>query len=208
MMYQIKIFVLKLVVNFLYGFNRWEVVGKENIQNLIEKNRSFILVTWHGKLLATLKYFSNKNYIALASQSKDGDLIVDVGIKMGFKFIRGSSSRGGSEAYKNMIKLLKKPSTQLIITPDGPTGPEHVPKPGAVRLARASGVPIIPVIGHVSKSWTFKNWHTFYISKPFSKKKMVIGEPLYFNKEQPMDTCLDIVKNSLFLTDKKASSDA
>jgi len=208
MIYKIKTFALKLIIQFLYGFNKWTVVGEENITNLIDKKRSFILVTWHGKVLSVFKYFANKNYIGLASKSRDGSLIVDVGIKMGYKFIRGSSGKGGSEAYKNMVKLLKEPSIQLIITPDGPTGPEHVPKAGAVRLARESGVPIIPVIGHVSKSWKFKNWHTFYISKPFSRTKMVVGDPLYFNKEQSVADCLSTVKDSLFLTDKKASSDA
>ena len=208
MMYKIKTFALKLAINFLYGFNRWEVIGEENIQNLIAQNKSFILVTWHGKVLAVFKYFSNKNYVGLASKSKDGDLIVDVGIKMGYKFVRGSSGKGGGKAYQDMRELLQKPSMQLIITPDGPTGPEHVPKPGAVRLAKQSGVPIIPVIGHVSKSWEFKNWHTFYISKPFSKTKMVVGKPIYFNAEQSTDECLEVVKDSLFLTDKKASSDA
>ena len=208
MIYKIKTFALKLIIQFLYGFNKWTVVGEENITNLIDKKRSFILVIWHGKVLSVFKYFANKNYIGLASKSRDGSLIVDVGIKMGYKFIRGSSGKGGSEAYKNMVKLLKEPSIQLIITPDGPTGPEHVPKAGAVRLARESGVPIIPVIGHVSKSWKFKNWHTFYISKPFSRTKMVVGDPLYFNKEQSVADCLSIVKDSLFLTDKKASSDA
>ena len=136
MMYKIKTFALKLAINFLYGFNRWEVVGEENIQNLIAQNKSFILVTWHGKVLAVFKYFSNKNYVGLASKSKDGDLIVDVGIKMGYKFVRGSSGKGGGKAYQDMIELLQKPSMQLIITPDGPTGPEHVPKQGAVRLAK------------------------------------------------------------------------
>ena len=58
---KIKTFALKLVINFLYGFNSWEVVGEENIQNLVSKNKSFILVTWHGKVLAVFKYFANKN---------------------------------------------------------------------------------------------------------------------------------------------------
>ena len=206
MMYKIKTFALKLIIQFLYGFNKWNVVGEENITNLIDKKRSFILVTWHGKVLSVFKYFANKNYIGLASKSKDGSLIADVAIKMGYKLVRGSSGKGGSEAYQEMVALLKNPSVRLIITPDGPTGPEHIPKAGAVRLARESGVPIIPVIGHVAKSWKFKNWHTFYISKPFSRTKMVIGDPLYFNKEQSIDEYLSIVKDSLFLIDKKASS--
>jgi len=207
-MYKIKTTILKLFIKFLYGLNRWSVVGEENIQSLVRKNRSFILVTWHGKVLAVFKYFANKNYIGLASKSKDGSLIVDVGTKMGYKFVRGSSGKGGSEAYQDMVDLLKKPATQLIITPDGPTGPEHVPKPGAVKLAKESGVPVIPVIGHVSRSWKFKNWHTFYISKPFSKTRLVVGQPIYFTREQSTEECLNILKKSLVSTDKEASSNA
>ena len=206
MRYRIKIFMLKLMIQFLYGFNKWEVLGEKNITELINKKRSFILVTWHGKVLSVFKYFANKNYIGLASKSKDGSLIADVATKMGYKLVRGSSGKGGSEAYQEMVELLKNPSVQLIITPDGPTGPEHVPKAGAVRLAIESGVPIIPVIGHVAKNWEFKNWHTFYVGKPFSKTKLVIGNPLYFNKEQSIDECLGVVKKSLHLTDEKASS--
>ncbi|MDB3883329.1 lysophospholipid acyltransferase family protein [Candidatus Marinimicrobia bacterium] len=208
MIYKIKTFVVKLIIQFLYGFNKWEILGEENITSLVDKNQSFILVTWHGKVLSVFKYFANKNYIGLASKSKDGSLIADVAIKMGYKLVRGSSGKGGSEAYQEMVALLKNPSVRLIITPDGPTGPEHIPKAGAVRLARESGVPIIPVIGHVAKSWKFKNWHTFYVSKPFSKTKLVIGSPLYFNKEQSIDECLGVVKESLMLTDEMASSDA
>ena len=208
MLYKIKIFALKCIIQFLYGFNQWEVLGEENIASLIDKKRSFILVTWHGKVLSVFKYFANKNYIGLASKSKDGSLIADVAIKMGYRLVRGSSGKGGTEAYQEMVALLKNPSVQLIITPDGPTGPEHIPKAGAVRLAIESGVPIIPVIGHVAKNWEFKNWHTFYVGKPFSKTRLVIGEPLYFNKEQSIDECLGIVKDSLFTVDKKASLNA
>ena len=69
-------------------------------------------------------------------------------------------------------------------------------------------MPVIPVIGHTSRSWTLKNWHTFYISKPFSKTKLVIGEPIYFSKDQSIEECLDIVKKALVSTDKEASLDA
>ena len=79
--------MLKLVIQLLYGFNKWEILGEENITNLIEKKRSFILVTWHGKVLSVFKYFANKNYIGLASKSKDGSLIVDVGIKQAYRVL-------------------------------------------------------------------------------------------------------------------------
>ena len=201
----IKTFFLWAVVRLLYGFNKFTVEGEKNIDALTKNNQSFILVSWHGKILTVFHYFANKNYIGLASISKDAELIVRVGELIGYSFVRGSSSRGGSGAYKDMVRLLKISSTKIIITPDGPQGPEHTPKPGAIRLAQETGVPIIPVIGDAKKSWVFKNWHNFYLSKPFSPIKLVIGEPIYFQKEESLDACIKILKEKLSFTDKVAS---
>ena len=77
---------------------------------------------------------------------------------------------------------------KIIITPDGPTGPEHKVKPGALILSQNSNRPIVPMIVDVKNSWKFKNWHTFYLSKPFSKMRVVFGEPLYFNKNESVET--------------------
>tara|TARA_B100001146_G_C15828170_1_gene283861 strand:- start:226 stop:549 length:324 start_codon:yes stop_codon:yes gene_type:complete len=104
-----------------------------------------------------------------------------------------------------MIRLLKIPSTKIIITPDGPQGPEHIPKPGAIKLAQKTGVPIVPVIGHAKKSWVFKNWHNFYLSKPFSPIKLVVGEPIYFQPEQDLKDCIKILKEKISFVDKIAS---
>ena len=201
----IKTIFLWTMVKLLYGFNKFIVEGENNINALIKKNQSFILVSWHGKILTVFHYFANKNYIGLASISKDAELIVRVGELIGYSFVRGSSSRGGSGAYKDMVRLLKISSTKIIITPDGPQGPEHTPKPGAIKLAQETGVPIIPVIGDAKKSWVFKNWHNFYLSKLFSPIKLVIGEPIYFQKEESLDVCTRILKEKLNFTDKVAS---
>ena len=115
----IKTFFLWATVKLLYGFNKFVVEGENNINALTKNNQSFILVSWHGKILTVFHYFSNKNYIGLASISKDAELIVRVGELVGYSFVRGSSSRGGSDAYKDMVRLLKVPSTKIIITQRG-----------------------------------------------------------------------------------------
>ena len=201
----IKTFFLWATVKLLYGFNKFVVEGENNINALTKNNQSFILVSWHGKILTVFHYFSNKNYVGLASISKDAELIVRVGELIGYSFVRGSSSRGGSGAYKDMVRRLRLPSTKIIITPDGPQGPEHVPKPGAVRLAQETGVPIIPVVGDAKKSWVFKNWHNFYLSKLFSPIRLVVGKPIYFQPEQNLDDCIKTLKEKLSFIDKVAS---
>ncbi len=204
--FAIKVRFLWLAIKLLYGLNRFAVEGEENITKLVNKNESFVMVSWHGKILTVFHYFANKNYIGLASLNKDAELIARVGELVGYSFVRGSSSRGGSGAYGDMIRLLQMPSTKIIITPDGPQGPEHVPKPGAIKLAQKTGVPIVPVIGDAKRSWVFKNWHNFYLSKPFSPIRLVVGKPVYFKPEEDLDFCIKRLKEKLDLVDKLAST--
>jgi lysophospholipid acyltransferase (LPLAT)-like uncharacterized protein len=96
------------------------------------------------------------------------------------------------------------PSGKLVITPDGPTGPEHKVKPGALQLAQNSQRPVVPVIVDVKKSWKFKNWHTFYLSKPFSKMRVVFGEPLYFNKNESIEIGTQKIEDALNKVDRVA----
>ena len=205
--YMIKTFlkakILYLIVLLSYRFNKTKVVGESNIEGL----DSFILVSWHGKVLGLMEYMKHKGYFALVSQSRDGDLITRIAKNFGYNFFRGSSNKGGKEAIKNMDDFFREnTAAKIIITPDGPTGPEHKVKPGALILSQNSGRPIIPMIVDVQNSWKFRNWHTFYLSKPFSKMRVVFGEPLYFNKNESVETGTKKVEDALKKVDGVASN--
>ena len=199
----IKTKLLHFLIFLAYRFNRTTIIGEENINNI----NSFILVTWHGKCLGVMEHFRQRNYHVLISQSRDGDIISDISKKFGYSLFRGSSNRGGKDAMEKMYQFFSlNPSGKLVITPDGPTGPEHKVKPGAFLLAKNSLRPIIPVIVDAKNSWKFKNWHTFYFSKPFSKMRVVIGEPLYFEENEGVDSGVQKIEDALKIVDKIASS--
>jgi lysophospholipid acyltransferase (LPLAT)-like uncharacterized protein len=205
--YMIKTFfkakILYLIILLSYRFNKTKVFGESNIEDL----DSFILVSWHGKVLGLMEYMKHKGYFALVSQSRDGELITRIAKNFGYNFFRGSSNKGGKEAIKNMDNFFREnTNAKIIITPDGPTGPEHKVKPGALILAQNSSRPIIPIIVDVKKSWKFKNWHTFYFSKPFSKMRVVFGEPLYFNKDESIETGTQKIEDALKKVDEVASN--
>ena len=199
----IKTKLLHFLIFLAYRFNRTTITGGENINNI----NSFILVTWHGKCLGVMEHFRQRNYHVLISQSRDGDIISDISKNFGYNLFRGSSNRGGKEAMEKMYQFFSlNPSGKLVITPDGPTGPEHKVKPGAFLLAKNSLRPIVPVIVDAKNSWKFKNWHTFYFSKPFSKMRVVIGEPLYFEENEGVDSGVQKIEDALKIVDKIASS--
>jgi lysophospholipid acyltransferase (LPLAT)-like uncharacterized protein len=91
----------------------------------------------------------------LISQHKDGEYISQIMSWFGFKSIRGSSTRGGSLALRKMAKEMRSGSHGAI-TPDGPKGPRHKSKEGAILLASLTGSPLIPVAFSSSKKKHFQ----------------------------------------------------
>jgi hypothetical protein len=86
----------------------------------------------------------------LISQHRDGELIHRIVSRFGFRSVRGSTTRGGAAALRDLIRLGRS-GVDLVITPDGPKGPRHVAQPGVVQLAQATGLPIVPLTFCCSK---------------------------------------------------------
>ena len=124
----------------------------------------------------------NHNLTALISSSDDGEAIYDVFAKFGYKAVRGSTTRGGIPALKQLIKLLEQ-KTSVAITPDGPLGPPEKIQSGVVLLAKYSGVPIIPWHYEADSQWRLKSWDRHKIPKPFTAVVESYGEPFLVPKD-------------------------
>lgn len=170
---------------------RYQLIGKEEMLEEVRSRidaDSFILASWHQNTILGL--LSNRNYplVAMVSRSKDGELIARFNSFMGFRSVRGSSSRGGREAKKELIDILKDRSGVGAITIDGPRGPSHVPKAGVIDIARQSGVPIIPLIPVAKRNWIFtKSWDRFRMPKPFNKVYIFYGKPIWIAEDTPYE---------------------
>ena len=126
-----------------------------------------VVAFWHGDMLPVWKHFADTQSAALTSQSRDGGLLAQLLGRWGFEIIRGSSSKGGSEALNDMVTALQA-GKRVLITPDGPRGPRHEMKPGAVIAAHRARVPL--VLCRVHASWVIHgtNWDKFLIPLPFA----------------------------------------
>ena len=170
--------------------------------NNIHAGRSVIIAVWHGHLLSIVHDLRNENVDAVAGTHKDADLISKVAEKWGWNMIRGSSKEKGSIAYKGMIKSLKIPGSILFITPDGPTGPRRIPKPGIIRAAQATNAVIIPTSVFSTRNWGFTNWDTFYLEKPFGKIFIEYGNPIEFDNTMNLDDCNSRFINAMEQTER------
>jgi lysophospholipid acyltransferase (LPLAT)-like uncharacterized protein len=124
--------------------------------------------------------FKNKNFVALVSKSKDGDILNNLLKRWNYKVVRGSSSKGGKEALEEIISLVKKNNT-AVLTPDGPRGPANFIKNGALIISSKCGIPIIPIkIEYYNKISLKNSWDKFQIPLPFSKCDIYFGDKYYY----------------------------
>ncbi|MBM4122239.1 MAG: DUF374 domain-containing protein [Nitrospira sp.] len=124
--------------------------GAEVVDRLYRQGERVIIAFWHGRqLMMPLAYRGSQAHI-LISQHRDGELIHRIVARFGFQAVRGSTTRGGVEALRQLIRLGRS-GVDLVVTPDGPKGPRQAAQPGVVQLAKATGLPILPLTFSCSK---------------------------------------------------------
>ncbi|PYK32171.1 MAG: hypothetical protein DME57_00870, partial [Verrucomicrobia bacterium] len=153
--------------------DRAGIVGKP-----VEKN--YIGALWHNRLLIfpfiLRRFFPHRRGAALISASRDGDLLSDAIHRFNYNVVRGSSSKLGASGLLQLSEVLEK-GGDVVITPDGPRGPAYEFGPGIIFLGQKTGAWVLPVNLEYSSCWRVKSWDRFIIPKPFSKIRVIIGEP-------------------------------
>ena len=184
--------LLKLVVRFLWLTCRIEPVsGEEHLVPLIadtENSQAFIPCFWHELLLFGVYYLwrlqkHGVNIGFLVSPSADGELGAQLLDSYGIRAIRGSATRTGAQAMQALYSAIKKEGVCPANSPDGPKGPAREFKVGTILLAQLTQVPLVPVAYAADRAWRLKSWDKFVIPKPFSRIRIVVGEPIYVDKK-------------------------
>ncbi len=157
---------------------RWKTVGEAAARGAWAGERPVIVAFWHNRL-AMMPYCwpSARPFHMLISSHPDGQLIARTVKHFGIETVAGSSTRGGSEALRALVRLIKS-GVSVGITPDGPRGPRMRASDGAVALARLSGAPIIPAAVSVSRRVVLGSWDRLIVALPFGEGAMVWGEPI------------------------------
>lgn len=129
---------------------RFETQGHEAVDALYQGGRSIILAFWHAQQLMIPIGYRGRGAHVLISQHGDGEIIARIIARFGHQAVRGSSTRGGASALRGLIKVGRS-GRDVAVTPDGPKGPRHVAKLGVIQLAKATGLPIVPLAFACSK---------------------------------------------------------
>lgn len=181
---------LRLVFAVLRRTWRWRVIaGEEHVAEVIESGRPALFCFWHDRVLPAALFLSERvirrggrKVATLASQSQDGEIATRIAVALGGLTLRGSSTRGGAGGLKGLLRAVKD-GHSLALTVDGPKGPRHLAKPGAVAVARGTGAPLLPLSWSSDRCWRLRSWDRTAIPKPFARVEVRLGEPIAVPRE-------------------------
>ena len=173
--------LLHFLVSVLGGTLRWRM---EDPAGLFTNppNHPILIAFWHNRL-SLMPYIYRQHcpkrpIAALISASEDGDKLAQVLRRFNMVCIRGSTSRRGPQALREVTRLIRQ-GHDSGITPDGPRGPKCRVQPGIISLAQLTQNPIAPVSYMLSRKITLTSWDNFMIPLPFSRCVVRLGQPIY-----------------------------
>jgi lysophospholipid acyltransferase (LPLAT)-like uncharacterized protein len=172
-------YLLLALVRLLRLTYRIRVFGADQRRaaEALHAHGSFCLALWHEYLFATIVAHVRQPFAPLASLSEDGELVTFVMDRVGFRTVRGSSSRGGEAARDGLVRSIAD-GYFTAVTVDGPRGPRRRVKGGVVDVARRTGVAVVPIVVAADRQWVLGSWDRFKIPKPFARIAVRYGAPV------------------------------
>ncbi len=156
---------------------RVERLGEEQLDRAREAG-GWLMSMWHGRMLVGLPTHRQRDYCVLVSPSDDGELVQRLLVRNGYHVIRGSSNQRSEPALREMVARLRQLGGALVITPDGPRGPQHSMNDGLAWMAKVTGLPIVPCGFVCDRAWHLKSWDRFTIPRFKARVCLVYGEPV------------------------------
>ena len=184
---RIQFFLIPKIVTLLQRFiglsSRRVDCGREKLDRLRAEGQPYIYAIWHRNVLFSPYLLRGQNTAVMISSSRDGELITRVVKTFGNTAFRGSTSRGGVTALKNLAAHLKDGGSGAI-TPDGPRGPALKLQAGILTAAQRSGAAIVPFAYECTRQWVAeKSWDQHRIPKPFTTFVVSYGDPVYVPRD-------------------------
>ncbi len=161
---------------------RYRVEGLEAVHELLAVGKPVLLASWHGRVLLLPFHLRGLLQTLMISRSRDGERIATVCERIGYSTVRGSSSRSGAQALREVVGVLKEKRVVGHVV-DGPRGPAGEIKPGLVAIAQRSGAAIVPIYATAAHRWEAPSWDRMQIAYPFSRVLVRYGPAVEVSAE-------------------------
>jgi lysophospholipid acyltransferase (LPLAT)-like uncharacterized protein len=181
----------ELFITLVYRLNRTysatlnlKIENEATWLNHLDQGGKVLLCAWHQQFFSAIRHFQVYGRYRpgiMISRSKDGAVVAGVARRSGWHPVRGSSSKGGKAALREIISHLNRFRLAGHIV-DGPRGPAGKVKPGVIRMAQATGAVIVPFYVSADHCWLANSWDRFMVPKPFSKVTLRFDTPFHLEK--------------------------
>jgi len=168
--------------------------GLEALEPLWSARRPVLYAVWHARILMIpwlnarlARTHGARPVRVLASRSRDGELVARWVTRFGLRVARGSSSRGGAEALRELTAAVRA-GEDVAVVPDGPRGPSEVLQAGIVVLAALTGAPVVPVGFAARPARRLASWDRFMVPLPFARAAAVFGKPSVIPRDAERET--------------------
>ena len=166
----------------------FEEEGRAAVDVLWQERKPMVFALWHDELFPLMHVRRELEIVTVVSQSRDGEYLARVLQGLGLHTARGSSSRGGVKALLQAARMMQKQNLCGCVTVDGPRGPRHRVKEGAIFLAHRAKAPNVPIRLFMGRTKVFaKAWDKFQLPLPGSDVRVVFGTP-YHTAENALES--------------------
>jgi lysophospholipid acyltransferase (LPLAT)-like uncharacterized protein len=155
---------------------RYRAVGPDVEPTRPDLGEHYIYAFWHEYMLLPASRYARSDIWVLISRHADGELIAEACRHLGLRVVRGSTTRGGVEAVRQLLRVGEV--GHLAITPDGPRGPRRQVQLGLVYLAARTGLAIVPGGLAFHRPWRMRSWDRFALPRPWSVARCVTAPPV------------------------------
>jgi lysophospholipid acyltransferase (LPLAT)-like uncharacterized protein len=181
--------ILGAYVRVILHTVRWTHENVACVEPVLAGDSGAVALFWHGRIplcLATAPQWWRKNTKAMISPSSDGQFIATALQMAGFPGIRMSSAKAGDSAKARQAVAMMREAVRhvaeggaLVITPDGPRGPNEVIAAGALQIAKRSKQPVFLMGIAASPAAQMDTWDKIMWALPFGRGAVVWEGPLY-----------------------------
>jgi lysophospholipid acyltransferase (LPLAT)-like uncharacterized protein len=168
--------------------------GLAAVEPLWAARRPLIYAVWHGRILMVpwlnarlSRTHGARRARVLASRSRDGELVARWVARFGLPVVRGSSSRGGTQALRALAGAVRA-GEDVAVVPDGPRGPRERLQGGLVLLAATTGAPVVPLGFAARPARRLASWDRFLIPCPFARAAVVFGKAVSVARDADRET--------------------
>tara|TARA_R110002072_G_scaffold67969_3_gene166096 strand:- start:2126 stop:2869 length:744 start_codon:yes stop_codon:yes gene_type:complete len=178
------------------GTKRWDQRGREHLETVTRHPKGVVAAFWHSRIGLSFVGWDMKarqRPTMLISRSREGEFIARFARVLNIAVVRGSSrnarkdkDKGGLTAFRAMTRAVENDAC-MGLTIDGPRGPRQRASLGALKLAQATGAPILIFSWSVTNKMVAKSWDRFVLPYPFGRGVIIWKEPLFVPADADAD---------------------